>query len=99
MHLYRIVQEAVNNSIRHGKAKNISIRLRRDGQGRLTLTVVDDGTGLSEKTSMNPGLGLRIMQYRARMLGAALTAERHTATRGTIVQCCCPPYDEGSTRD
>ena len=90
MHLYRIVQEAVNNSIRHGKAKNINITLRRAGEGHVTLTVVDDGIGLSERTATNPGLGLRIMQYRARMLGAPLIIERRSPESGTSVVCHCP---------
>jgi len=45
---------------------------------------------LSSKTTANPGLGLRIMEYRARMLGASLTVERASEAGGTAVTCCCP---------
>jgi signal transduction histidine kinase len=89
LHLFRIVQEAVSNSVRHGKARNIRITLQRDGSN-LMVKVADDGSGLSQKTSVSPGLGLRIMQYRARMLGASLSAERASAAGGTVVACSCP---------
>ncbi|HEY7090882.1 MAG TPA: sensor histidine kinase [Tepidisphaeraceae bacterium] len=89
LHLFRIVQEAVNNSVRHGKARNVRIGMIRNGES-VTLTVADDGSGLSEKTMHNPGLGLRIMEYRARMLGAALSVERASSVGGTVVTCTCP---------
>jgi signal transduction histidine kinase len=89
LHLYRIAQEAVSNSVRHGKAKHVTIAVRRQ-DGMLHLTVTDDGAGLSEKTIANPGLGLRIMQYRSRMLGATLAVERAGASGGTVVTCICP---------
>jgi signal transduction histidine kinase len=89
LHLFRIVQEAVNNSVRHGKAHNIHVSLNQVGRG-LCLRVVDDGSGLSQKTSESPGLGLRIMQYRARMLGAILSVERASEAGGTTVTCTCP---------
>jgi signal transduction histidine kinase len=88
MHLYRIVQEAVSNAVKHGRAKNIGIELSTH-ENRLQLSVVDDGCGLSAKTKANPGIGLRIMQYRATMLGASLRVDRATATGGTIVTCDC----------
>lgn len=89
LHVFRIVQEAVSNSVRHGKARNVRIGLRvhRD---ELTVRISDDGRGLSPKTVANPGLGLRIMQYRARMLGATLAVERSDASGGTVVICTCP---------
>lgn len=89
LHLYRIVQEAVNNSVRHGRAKNVYIGVRRYGNEAL-ITVTDDGSGLSPKTMNRPGLGLRIMQYRARMLHASLAVERANASGGTVVTCRCP---------
>ena len=87
--LFRIVQEAVNNSVRHGKAKNVRIGVMNNPR-ELIVSVVDDGSGLSQKTTANPGLGLRIMEYRARMLDASLTVERASTTGGTVVTCTCP---------
>lgn len=89
LHLFRIVQEAVHNSVRHGKAKNVDISLTRDRKN-LALTVVDDGIGLSEKTSANQGLGLRIMAYRATILRGSLTARRVAPRGGTVVTCVWP---------
>jgi signal transduction histidine kinase len=88
LHLYRIVQEAISNSAKHGKAKRVRISALIGG-GELTLIVTDDGSGLSRRTISNPGLGLRIMAYRARMVGAQLTAERAGDAGGTIVRCTC----------
>jgi len=92
LHLFRIVQEAVNNSVRHGKAKNVRVGMTRDRKD-LIVTVVDDGVGLSLKTSVNPGIGLRLMQYRAKMLGASLTVKRSAPEGGTVVTCICPLDD------
>ncbi len=88
IHLYRIVQEALSNSVKHGKAAiaAVSLQVERD---EMTLTVLDDGCGLSEKTRVNPGLGLRIMNYRANMIGASLTVERASPQGGTRVTCRC----------
>lgn len=91
-HIFRIAQEAVNNSVRHGKAKMVRIRLQRQND-ELRLTVTDDGSGLSQKTAINPGLGLRIMQYRAKMLGAMLTVQRAGTESGTVVTCVCSIND------
>jgi signal transduction histidine kinase len=89
LHLFRIVQEAVSNGVRHGRARHVNIELRRT-RNNIEVVVTDDGTGLSRKTTANPGLGLKIMEYRSRMLGASLTVERASAAGGTIVTCACP---------
>lgn len=74
MHLYRIVQEAVANAVRHGRARNIRIAGRRDG-GHGLLEVVDDGVGFGATAgSPTMGLGLRTMSYRASQLSAELKA-------------------------
>jgi len=88
VHLYRIVQEAVSNSVKHGKARRVRIGATRAGN-ELTVVVADDGSGLSRKTLTNPGLGLRTMAYRARMVGAELTAEGADESGGTIIRCTC----------
>ncbi|MFY9949607.1 MAG: PAS domain S-box protein [Candidatus Sulfotelmatobacter sp.] len=73
-HLYRIAQEAVNNAIRHGEAKNIEISLSaRKGYG--TLTIENDGSSLPENAMNQSGMGMQIMNYRARMIGGSLTVQ------------------------
>lgn len=89
IHVYRIVQEAISNSVRHGKAKSVRIAASVD-DGKMTMTVTDDGSGLSAKTVSHPGLGLRIMQYRANLIGAELHVARASEGGGTIVSCSLP---------
>jgi len=83
-HLYRIAQEAVTNSLKHGSARQIEIRLCSRDQG-LCLEVADDGVGVSE-TGENRGRGLQIMAYRAGLIGGVLTV-RNADAGGTIVSC------------
>jgi PAS domain S-box-containing protein len=87
-HLYHIAQEAVNNAIKHGDAKQIAITLsNRDGEG--ALTVQDDGTGMPETAVSPTGMGLRIMSYRANMIGGSFETIRNESG-GTTVICAFP---------
>lgn len=87
IHLYRIAQEAIQNALRHGKARSIQIRLCQD-QSQLTLWIEDDGLGFAPAPQgpRAPGMGLRIMECRARMLGGQLTL-RPRDGGGTVVAC------------
>ena len=85
-HLYRIVQEAINNAVKHGNAKNILISLKPAGD-RFALTVTDDGTGFSDETKKSGGMGLHIMKYRASVLDAALEVRPNIDGLGTSVIC------------
>jgi PAS domain S-box-containing protein len=87
-HLFRIVQEAVNNAVRHSKARHITIRLARVGDQAL-LEVRDDGRGLSARLPVGKGLGLRTMKYRADVIGAHF-AVRPGDDGGTVVSCLLP---------
>jgi signal transduction histidine kinase len=71
LHLYRIAQEAISNAIRHGGAHNISIGVELQEEV-VTLSVIDDGTGLPAAESRKGGMGLRIMQHRARLIGGLM---------------------------
>ena len=89
-HLYRIVQEALTNVIRHSKASEVAIRLETAG-GELHLRVEDNGRGFPQPLSESGagGLGLKIMRYRAQMLGGDLVIE--SAARGGVsIRCSCP---------
>jgi PAS domain S-box-containing protein len=83
--LYRIAQEAVNNAVKHGRARNISIGLGAV-EDEVTLTIKDDGIGFSENLGASTGMGLHIMNYRAKMIGALLDIRRGVGG-GTIVIC------------
>jgi PAS domain S-box-containing protein len=69
-HLYYIAQEAVVNAVKHGNASRISISLARSN-GRFALTVNDNGAGFQSPRESG-GMGIRIMHYRARVIGAKL---------------------------
>jgi len=86
--LFRIAQEAVHNAAKHAQARKITIRFKRDGDG-VSLIVRDDGVGLPSNAGEIKGMGLRIMDHRARMIGAQfdLRADPHG---GTIVTCSFP---------
>ena len=76
IHLYHIVQEAVNNAVKHGKPTQIRIRLDIQEDDRITLTVKDDGIGFPEEMTEFQGVGLRSMNYRAQIIGAAIYFQR-----------------------
>ncbi len=87
-HLYHIAQEAVNNAIKHGRAKNILIHLfASERQG--TLIIKDDGVGIERPSTPQAGVGLHIMNYRAGMIGGNLEIHREQP-RGTAVTCRFP---------
>jgi PAS domain S-box-containing protein len=87
-HLYRIAQEAINNAIRHGKSKQILIRLSGN-KGTGTLTIRDDGEGFPKTRKNQPGVGLSIMDYRAGMVGGSLKVQQNE-DRGVTVACMFP---------
>lgn len=86
-HLYRITQEAVNNSLKHGQATEIAIRLRFVDR-MLVLEIADDGIGIGEQRE-TLGRGLQIMAYRAGLIGAVLAVRRNVGG-GTLVSCGLP---------
>ncbi len=87
-HLYYIAVEAVNNAIKHGSAKNIFIRLgKRNSSG--ILMIEDDGVGFRVASANESGLGLGIMNYRAKMTGGSIEIQSVPGS-GTAVTCLFP---------
>ncbi len=70
-HLYRIVQEATSNAVKHGNASRVDISIRADDE-RMVIKIEDTGTGFPDNWEEERGLGVRIMQFRARLIGANL---------------------------
>jgi PAS domain S-box-containing protein len=87
-HLYYIAVEAVNNAIKHGRAKNVVIRLAERNSGGV-LMVEDDGAGFETPAGSRAGLGLSIMDYRAKMIGGSLEVQSMPVD-GTVVTCLFP---------
>jgi PAS domain S-box-containing protein len=88
-HLCHIAREAVNNAIKHARAKNITITLEARAGGRSGLLVIsNDGTAFPAGSNA-AGMGLHIMRYRAGMIGGTLQIDRDS--RGwTGVRCQFP---------
>lgn len=88
MHAYRITQEAVHNAIKHGKATRVLVRLQDIGE-RVRLRIRDNGSGIPKMAWKGEGMGIRIMQYRAKMMQGVLRI-RGVSGKGTVVECVFP---------
>jgi two-component system sensor histidine kinase DegS len=92
--LFRIVQEATNNAIKHGKAKKIVIDLFYD-EDSIVLTVSDNGIGFNEDSlkvsddKINSGFGLSIMKERILLLSGQLSIESNNI-KGTTIKVVVP---------
>lgn len=84
--LFRIAQEAVTNAVRHSGAKHIDVCFNCTDGGAMRLTVSDDGIGRDRALRSAGGLGIRIMEHRARIIGGHLEIE-DIAPGGTHVTC------------
>lgn len=87
--IYRLVQEALNNSARHASARTVEVMVKHEG-ARVRFTVRDDGSGFD--TRFVRGLGLLGMEERVRRLGGALAIDSHLG-RGTLITAELPVTD------
>jgi len=87
-HLYRIAQESLNNATRHADPDHIQITLASEAES-LRLEVEDDGIGFEAETPGDEGMGLRTMQYRARLIEGTLDIDSRPGD-GTAVICTVP---------
>jgi PAS domain S-box-containing protein len=83
-HLYRIAQEALTNAARHGHASKVEICLAAT-KNTFLLRITDNGVGIGSSRKAGPGMGLKIMRYRAGMIGAKIEIGSHTP-QGTVVR-------------
>jgi signal transduction histidine kinase len=84
VNLYRIAQEAVNNSLKHAEASHVVIGLRRRDNA-LVLFIRDDGAGF-QPSKKRRGLGIHLMTYRADILDGKLSIDTQPG-RGTTITC------------
>jgi PAS domain S-box-containing protein len=89
IHLYRIAQEAINNALKHGQPTRIKISLHlTDADNQLLIE--DNGIGFCpEDDAKRESMGLRLMQYRAGMIGGALKIKSEK-DKGTRITCSFP---------
>jgi signal transduction histidine kinase len=86
--LYFITQEALNNIIKHARAKSVLVKLAKRKQS-LLLTIVDDGCGFDTGKSGQTGMGLKNMFTRAEQIGAKLKITS-TPGKGTKISLTLP---------
>jgi signal transduction histidine kinase len=84
-HLFRIAQEAVQNALKHARARVVEIDLRAYDRA-VSLTVNDDGVGLPRPGLPNAGLGMRTMHFRASSIGGRLVITSGSAG-GVCIAC------------
>lgn len=89
MAMFRILQESLNNILRHARASNVMVVLAQSPQ-QLELTVIDDGVGLAQSdTDAGASHGIQGMRERAAMLGGLLRIGA-VATGGVVLHVSIP---------
>ena len=83
VHIYRIVQEALHNAVKHAKPRELRVRGRCPDR-ELVIEVADDGSGMAAGEGRR-GMGLKIMEFRANIIGGQLSVESRPGG-GTLVQ-------------
>lgn len=84
IHLFRIAQEATSNAVKHGNATEVHISLKADKE-KMILKIDDNGTGFSADWDKQKGLGVRIMSFRARLVGANVDIADSTELGGASI--------------
>ena len=86
LQIYRILQEACNNAVNHGKARNIFIELStNEAERTVALSVRDDGKGM-DTSQESGGRGLHNMRHRANALAGEVTFTSGGSSGGTIMR-------------
>jgi signal transduction histidine kinase len=83
--LYQIIREAVNQAVRRGPPRELSVHVRQAEDGSVETSIADDAPGERRRRSLEE------MEERARTLNGDLTVE-HGAAGGTTVRVVLPPY-------
>lgn len=100
---FRIIQEALNNVIKHSEARTVEIDLEFE-EKRMRLRVRDDGRGFDldyvkvMQSSSRPSLGLAGMQERAALLGGVVSVQSRPG-QGTLVEASIPYHYESENQD
>lgn len=93
--VYRIVQESLNNAIKHSRAHQVSIQIKVDKPNTLCFSVTDDGIGFTPKSAeagdglQGSGLGMKTMRERAEALGGTFRVIS-TLKMGTAIEVIVP---------
>ncbi|MGH3023957.1 MAG: GAF domain-containing protein [Gaiellaceae bacterium] len=82
--LYRVVQEALTNVVKHARAENVTVLLR-EREGKVAVVIEDDGRGFAPEIESDSGLGLVGMRERVALVGGRLAVESSAGAGTTIV--------------
>jgi signal transduction histidine kinase len=86
--VFRVMQEALQNSVKHSGGRKVDVRLRQDASS-VTLWVADDGAGFDPASAHSTGLGLMTMRERVELSGGRLRIISEPAC-GTMVEAIVP---------
>jgi len=98
LQVLQIIREALANAVRHSHARHVRIELRQDQHGDVSVSVEDDGIGLSPASGEDNHFGLAIIRERAASIGARLAIEaiRPHGVRVHLGLCRHQDLPEGS---
>ncbi len=88
INLYRILQEGLNNAIRHGKPQKIDVQLVYS-DGEILMTIEDNGIGFDQNNQTSSGIGIRSMKTRAGAMSANIDLSS-AKNKGTILSVVVP---------
>lgn len=84
-HLYRIIQEGINNAVKHGQADHVIVSAL-ENRSFLRFQIKDNGIGFPTNWREKEGMGVRIMEYRARLIGAHIDISNNM-NKGATITC------------
>ena len=93
---FRVIQEGINNAVRHGKPSRIAIAVGPCGEGRMQVEISDNGAGFANQGST--GFGLSGMRERIASAGGTLDVTGHRDARGVVVRAVMP-YGKSAVAD
>jgi signal transduction histidine kinase len=77
--LYRLLQGALSNVVKHASAKNVRVSIRSRNHSMIIMVIEDDGVGFDTRASAN-SFGLTAMRERVEALGGKIEVESKPAT-------------------
>jgi signal transduction histidine kinase len=91
--VYRIAQEALNNAVKHARARHVSIRINLNTPGRLCVSIADDGVGFENHSPANEtpgsGMGMKTMRERAEAARGSLQVTSSPG-KGAVIEAVIP---------
>jgi signal transduction histidine kinase len=91
INLFRVIQEAVTNVLKHARATKVEVRMKKV-KGMLNITIKDNGQGFAVNSGPR-GLGLATMHERVKLLGGSLEIDS-APKKGTTVRLDVPVFEE-----